>query len=61
MVKLRYIDKRVIYVTNLKNYAGVSLPKENPDENILIVTETEAKHLLRQKNGNNPTWEIIEG
>ena len=57
-MKLRYLDKRPIFHTNLKFYqGGVALPSES---NIIKVTEGEAQNLLRLKNGSQPCYEIVE-
>jgi hypothetical protein len=58
MGNLKYIDKKYIFIPYLKAFPdGVALPNEN---NIIKVTDSEKKNLLKQKNGNNPCWLDID-
>ena len=59
MPKIKYIDVRSIYIPNLKNYRGGKTLPDGKD-NIIEVTETEARGLMRMKNGNNPCFELVE-
>lgn len=57
-MKIKYIDNRSVwfpYLTNYKN--GITLPKE---DNIIEVTENEAKGLMTMKNGIKNCWEYIK-
>lgn len=56
-MKLKYIDYRGITIPHLTHYKlGLSLPS---GDNIIKVTESEARHLLKVRNGENPCWELI--
>ena len=57
-MKIKYIDHRPISIPKLKYYSGgVSLPS---GDNILKVTDSEAKHLMKITNGIAPCWEIVK-
>jgi topoisomerase IA-like protein len=57
MPKIKYIDYRKITIPYLKNHRlGVDLPS---GDNILNVTDSEARHLMKMKNGTNDCWELI--
>jgi len=58
MAKCKYIDSKPIFLPELKNYKnGIALPNES---NIIEVTESELKNLLRYKNGNNNIFIKVE-
>lgn len=55
-MKLKNLDMRPRYMGNLSRYPnGIELPSK---DNIIKVTEGEAKSLMRLKNGNNACYEI---
>jgi hypothetical protein len=57
-MKLKYIGKKNIFLPTLKFYPnGSVLPNK---DNIINVTESEAKNLLKYKNGNKPIFEEIK-
>jgi hypothetical protein len=64
IIKLKYVDWRPEYYPEgqLKFYpGGLVLPAEKPEGNILRVTETEARQLLKLKfNGRMPQFEIVK-
>lgn len=57
-MKIRYIDPRPLMIPHLKHYkGGRALPF---GDNIIEVTEVEARGLMRSRNGKNKCWEIVE-
>ncbi|MCP4648908.1 MAG: hypothetical protein GY853_02340 [PVC group bacterium] len=57
MHQLKYIDHRHINIPRLKLMrGGVGLPS---GDNLIKVTESEKRHLLKMKNGNNPCFEEV--
>ena len=60
-MKLKYIDTlRKILIPKLRAYPrGVTLPNDSIN-NIIEVTDIEAKSLLMQRNGCNPVWEEVK-
>jgi len=58
MKKLKYIDYRKLTIPYLKFHkGGLSLPS---GDNIINVTESEARSLLKKKNGINNCFEEIK-
>lgn len=59
-MQLEYIDHRPINIPDqyLKlERGGCYLPS---GDNIINVTESEKRHLLKIKNGNNPCWKEVK-
>lgn len=58
MKKLKYIDHRPMSIS-LKLYGGrfISLPNKNFET--INVTDDEARVLLKRKNGEKPTFELV--
>jgi len=57
-MKLKYVDIRPIFFPSLKKHpGGVILPN---GDNIIEVTDGEAKHLLKQMNGKKPCYVVID-
>lgn len=55
-VKLKYVDSRNIHFPRMIYYPnGLTLPNSKID-NIIKVSEGEAKTLLKQKNGERPCF-----
>jgi topoisomerase IA-like protein len=58
LLKIKYIDSRPLTIPYLEFHKlGVDLPS---GDNILKVNESEARHLLKTKNGENPCFELIK-
>ena len=58
-IEIEYIDIRPIIIPRLKRYPdGVGLPKEGG--NVIKVTETERRGLMRMRNGNSLCWKDVE-
>ena len=57
-MKLKYIDWRSISIPFLTYHrGGVSLPS---GDNVIKVTDEEARSLLKLKNGTNPCFEEVK-
>jgi topoisomerase IA-like protein len=57
-MQLKYVDYRPMFLPRLTHYRnGITLPNET---NIIEVTDKEAHHLLKHKNGNKNCYEKIE-
>ena len=57
-MKLKYVDYREFSFPELTHYkGGLTLPS---GDNIIQVTESEKRHLLKMKNGTKPIFEEIK-
>ena len=57
-IRLEYQDVRPVFIPRLKYYpGGITLPGAN---NIITVTEGEAKNFLRLKNGETPCFKDVK-
>jgi len=56
-IKIKYIDKRPVFIQKLKNYKNGITPELGME---LTVSQNESKKLLNMKNGKKKCFELVK-